>query len=145
MTPTNRRTDWISWFVVQGVLPIIVAGLVLPIGLVALFLAATGDSPSPAVSRGELFLAGGTAGFIGALVFATARQSTGRSVAVFTVLVLWVLPTYALWAFMAVREIQGHENPTAVVETGGFVCSTFGVCTGLALVVLAYPGVRDHA
>ena len=145
MNPTKGPQNRLSWFVVQGVLPIVVAGLVLPIGLVALFLAATGDSASPAVSRGELFLAGGTAGFIGALVFATARQTAGRSVAVFTVLVLWVLPTYALWAFMAVREIQGHANPTAVVETAGFVCSSVGVLTGLALVVLAYPGVRDHA
>jgi hypothetical protein len=109
-------------------------------------LASTGDSASPAVSRGELFLSGGSAGFIGALVFAITRQSTARSVVVFTVLVLWVLPSYALWAFLAVREIEGHENATPFVETGGFICTAVGVVTGLVLVVLAYPGpATDNA
>ena len=130
---TRLQTFWL-----QGVLPILMIGILLPLGLIALFRAALGSSMLGTIEHGELYLAGGNAAFTGCLVFASSRVDIPAKVAigVLPALVLLTLPCYALWALLTVLTMRGEKYSSTIATTGGGYAA--GLCIVIGLVFVYY-------
>lgn len=124
----------------QAIVPILLIGVVLPIGLVALLLLIDGASLSGAVDHGELFLAGGNAAFIACLLLMSARPD--RAMGVFVVcqlaFVLVVLPSYAAWAHVTALSAQHDDYSEAMTVQGGLVATAAGLIVAIICVVYSF-------
>jgi hypothetical protein len=124
----------------QGVLPVMLVSVLLPIGLICFFLALRAMPISDAFSHGELFLAGGNAAFAGCIVLVAARPDEALNAAIAAIfsLVLLVLPCYGIWAFISVGLLDGDAYVKSLVEVGGGAWATAGVIVSMAFVRYAY-------
>jgi fumarate reductase subunit D len=123
-------------FLLQGVFAILVIGVLLPLGLLALFLMVNGASLSSAVDRGELYLAGGTASFAASVGFVAARQHQpfGSLLSLLFVVAFVVLPCYALAALCNVHATIDEPLADKWVIGLGAIYGGIGVLVALALV-----------
>jgi hypothetical protein len=148
-TPVERSEDgglemelWEA-MLLHGVLPVLLVGLILPIGLPACFLGAQGASAWEAVKHGELFLSAGNAGFTGSLVLLSSRTDIQRAAALVAVvaLILFMLIPFCLWAFLTTQAILGKEYSEPFAIIGGSSYAVLAVVVALVLVRLSY---RPH-
>lgn len=126
--------------ILQGLIPIVLVGFLLPIGLVAAALAIESAPIHSAVDHGELFLAGANAGFIGSITLVVSRtdQTVNSMITAFLVLIVVTFPGYFAWALLSVHALVGKEYPDVwPVEVGG-TWAFVGVLVGMALVKLSY-------
>ena len=123
-----------------GVFPVILIGIGLPVGLVALLLMLKGAPVSQAVDQGELFLSGGNAAVTGCVVLVAARPERAVNAAISSlfILVLVVLPSYAAWAYIVVENPSTLERTMDIVLKGGLGMAVVGVALALTLVRIAY-------
>jgi len=154
MTPTRRAAigepgpsslSYKQALLLQGVLPIVLIAVCLPLGLVVLFLAATAAPLRLAVSHGELFLAGGNASFAGCIVLLAARPDRALNAAIASLfaLVLLVVPCYGLWAYISVDTLTKKSYATSVAEVGGAAWAVAGVVVSMAFVRYAYRPTKQ--
>lgn len=132
-------------FLLQGLLPIVVVGTLLPLGLVAMLLSLKEASPSDAVSHGELYLAGGNAAFMGCVSLTASRHDKGLNAAIcalFTVVVV-VLPCYAAWAYMSVQTITNDTFSRSIAVDGGYVVAGLGTLIAIIFVLFSYPATTE--
>lgn len=124
----------------QGVLPIVLVALVLPLGLTACFLAVKGAPVEDAMRHGELFLAGGNAAFTGCVVLLAARPDKALNAAIASLfsLVLLVVPCYGIWAFISVQALTKQSYAPEWAQTGGTVWALAGVASSMLFVRHAY-------
>lgn len=136
-----------QWLLLQGVLPIVIVGVALPVGLVALFLAVKGASASGAIKHGELYLSGGNAAFTGCVALFSGRRGDRASVAIATLYVLMVVvvPCYATWAFFATQTALGETYSGTLATDGGAVSALAGSIVALTLIKLSQPGSEPGA
>ncbi|HUB73392.1 MAG TPA: hypothetical protein VL979_05065 [Solirubrobacteraceae bacterium] len=130
---------------VQGVLPVLIVSVVLPLGLVALFLATASASLRLAVSHGELLLAGGNSSFAGCIVLIAARPDrpiTAAIVCTFALIVL-VLPSYGLWAYVTVDTLTGRMYATAIAGLAGAAWAVAGIVVSMTMVRYAYQPIKS--
>lgn len=126
--------------ILQGLIPIVLVGFFLPIGLVAAALAIENAPIFNAVDHGELFLAGANAGFIGSLTLVISRtdQTVNSMITAFLVLIVIIFPGYFAWALLSVQALLGREySDVWPMEVGG-TWAIVGVVVGMALVKLSY-------
>ncbi|MBK5220040.1 MAG: hypothetical protein JJE35_09690 [Thermoleophilia bacterium] len=124
----------------QAVLPILLIGIILPIGLVVLLLWIDGSELSEAVDRGELFLAGGNAAFTGCLILLAARpdKAVGASISSMVVVIMVVLPCYVAWAHISTASARHAEYATSSALEGGVVAAAVGILLAAVLVLVAF-------
>ena len=127
----------------QGVLPVMLVAVLLPIGMICFFLALRAMPISDAFAHGELFLAGGNAAFAGCIVLVAARpdEAVNAAIAAIFSLVLLVLPCYGIWAFISVGLLAGDTYVSSLVEVGGGAWAVAGITVSMAFVRYAY---RPH-
>lgn len=120
-------------------MPIVVVGVGLPVGLVALFLAAKGNAADGAVAHGELYLSGGNAAFVGCVALFARHGKNRRNALIATLYVLMVLvvPSYAMWAFFATETILSESYSGVVAVQGGLVSAVGGALAGLTLICIS--------
>jgi hypothetical protein len=144
----GQLTRW-QGLMLQGVLPILIFGIVLPIGLVALLLWIDGAPVSDAVNRGELFLAGGNAAFTGCLVLIVARpdKAIAAAISCFFVSAAVVLPCYMAWAHISTAQARHAEYSVDQAIQGGLVATAAGVLLAAAFVGYAFfaPAPSDDS
>jgi uncharacterized membrane protein YidH (DUF202 family) len=121
-----------------GVIPVVLVGVVLPLGLIAGFLALDEGSPMEAVTHGELFLTAGNAAVTGCVALVSARHDRliNATIASFVVLLGIVLPCYGAWAFLAVQELQDRAYSEALAVIGGAGMTIAAVSVALVFVRL---------
>lgn len=126
-------------FLLQALFPILIVGVVLPVGLVAIFLALSEAAIGEAVSHGELWLGAGNAGLIGCLSLIASRHDAGLNAAITTLytMAIVVIPCYAFWAGFSVRVIEGEAYSKVLAAEGGAIAAGAAVMFGVALVMLA--------
>ena len=142
--PAQTGLTYKQAILLQGVLPVLIVAVLLPVGLVALFLATASASLRLAVSHGELLLAGGNASFAGCIVLIAARPDrpiTAAIVCTFA-LILLVLPSYGLWAYVTVDTLTGRAYATAVAELAGAAWAVAGIVVSMAMVRYAYQPIK---
>lgn len=134
-----RLTRW-QQVLVQAVLPILVFGIVLPIGLVALLLWLDGKSVSDAVNGSELFLAGGNSAFTGSLVLLGARpdKAIGATISCVFVSALVVLPCYLAWAYISTAQVRHADYSAHKAIQGGLIATAVGLLLASVLVWYAF-------
>jgi len=132
-------TRW-QHVLLQGALPILIIGAVLPLGLIALFRATLGSSLAGTIEHGELYLAGGNAAFTGCLVFASSRTDIPTTVvaSVLPALALLTLPCYALWALLTVLTMRGTDYSSSIATAGGAYAASLCVLVGLVFVYFSH-------
>ena len=133
-------------FLIQGVVGIVVGGLVLPVGLLALILEsnATG-SAHLAFTHGVFFLAGGNAALAGCVSLIAARRALPPAwgfVALF-VLSFDAVPCYALWASITVDTLLRRTYSTAFALHGGEIAGLGSTVLALCMVAAAYASPDD--
>jgi len=124
----------------QGVIPVILVGIVLPIGLIALALAIEDAPIRGAVDHGALFLAAGNAGFIGCVSLIASRvdRAVNAMIASIVVLVLIVVPAYACWAILTVRSLLEMEYSEFLAVGVGGAFAVLAIVVALVFVRLSY-------
>lgn len=132
--------SFVQTMVLQGAIPIVVVGVLVPVGLVALFLALDAAPLARAVEHGELFLAAANSAFTGCVSLVAARRDKvlNATIASFVVLLMIVLPCYAAWAFLTVEELQGRQYSHALAVVGGGGMTIAAVIVALSFVALTY-------
>jgi hypothetical protein len=129
-----------QWFLLQGALAILLVGVVLPIGLILIFLTIRGNSPVEAVRHGELLLAGGNAVFMGCICLVSSRTDNAMAVGTVSLMAMGglVVPSYAAWAYVSVATLAHDHYSRAAVLVISVVM--FVMCVNVAwfLVRLAY-------
>lgn len=124
----------------QGVLPIVLGGVILPIGLIAFFLAINHSPVTGAVDHGELFLAASNAGFIGCVTLVASRTDRAVNAMIASMFVLFgiVVPGYACWALLTVEGLlnNNYSEFLAVAVGGGLALTAMVV--SLVFVRLPY-------
>lgn len=136
----RSRVTTVQYLLVQGVVSVLAISVLLPVGLVVLFLALRGRPVGGAIEHGELFLAGGNAAFVGAVGLFTARLEAGLNAAVAALLAIafLVIPSYAAWAYLAVSALVGDSYSHAVAVASSAVAASVCVVTALILVRASY-------
>lgn len=124
----------------HGVLPVLLVGLALPIGLPACFFGAQGASAWEAVRHGELFLSAGNAGFTGALVLISSRTDIQIRAAIvaITALLLFMFIPFSLWGFLTTQAILGKNYSEEFAIIGGAGYTVVAVVVALVLVRVSY-------
>jgi hypothetical protein len=124
----------------QGVIPIVLVGVLLPVGLIACFLALENGSVRGAVEHGELFLAAGNSAFTGCVVLVASRtdQVLNATIASLVVLVLIVLPAYACWGLLTVQELLDKHYSTSLATVGGGSFAVLAIVVALVFVWLSH-------
>lgn len=127
----------------QGVIPIVLVGIVLPIGLIACFLGLEESPLQGAVKHGELFLAAGNAAFTGCVVLVAARSDIiiNAVIASFVVLITIVVPGYACWALLTVQGLLAKPYSESLAIFGGGFFVVIASVVALTFVKLAYRPV----
>jgi hypothetical protein len=126
--------------VLVGVIPVLVVGVLVPLGLIAGFLALDETSAIDAVTHGELFLAGGNAAVTGCVALVATRHDNllWATIAAFGVLLAIVLPCYGFWAFLTVQEMQDNDYSESLAVIGGGGFALVAVSVAMAFVRLTY-------
>ncbi len=107
--------------VVNGVLPVIVLGVLLPVGAVAFCLALKGAPVRQSVEHGELLLGAGNAAMVGSFTYLASRPSDsviGTAGALCYLIFGGVFP-YLGWASIAVDVITDAKYSHAATEQWG--------------------------
>lgn len=140
--PPMRLPALARWqtMVLHGVIPIILVGAVLPIGLTAAFLAMQQEPLIGAIEHGELFLSAGNAGFVGCLVLLGSRTDAAVSVALASMcaLILIMVPAFCFWAFLTVQSSldKDYSEQFAIIVGGAYAVLASAVA--LVFVWLSY-------
>jgi hypothetical protein len=124
----------------QGVIPVVVVGVMLPIGFVGFFLAIWEAPISDAVGHGELFLSAANASFIGCLVLIVSRTDSLVNVLIasFFALLLIMLPAFGLWAALTVQSLLDKEYSEQLAILGGGAYALIATVVALVFVWLSY-------
>jgi hypothetical protein len=127
----------------QGVIPIILIGIALPIGLIALVLALESAPIRGAVDHGELFLCASNAGFIGCSALIASRSDRAINSMIASIFVLGgiIVPGYVGWSVLTVQGLldKPYSDFLAIVIGGGLTLLASTV--GLVFVRLSYRPV----
>jgi hypothetical protein len=139
----NRQQSGLSLgqaMMLHAIIPIVLVGVVLPVGLVALFLAIDDQPISGAIDRGELFLAGGNAAFTGCLVLVAARPDRAVTASIVSLItsMFVVLPCYAAWAYVSVASHQDADYSVEMVIDWSVAAAIVGVTLALGLAAYAF-------
>jgi hypothetical protein len=134
-TPTLMQT-----MMLHGVIPVLLVGLLLPLGLVGLFLAADNGEAGAAIKHGELFLAAGNAAFTGCVVLVSSRldQLLNAVIASLVVLVLIVVPAYGCWSFLTAQQLLQKPGSENLAIVGGGCFALVAIAVALVFVRLSY-------
>jgi hypothetical protein len=138
----SRPLTLAQTMVLQGVLPIILVGLMLPVGITAFFLALENAPVDSAIEQGSLFLAAGNSAFTGCIVLVSSRHDSPNSmIATLLVLVGFVVPAYGGWALLTVQQILHKPYSTAIATVWGGIGAAVAIVIALVFVRLSYrPG-----
>lgn len=136
----ERSLSLAQTMMLQGVIPIVLVGIALPIGLVALVLAIENAPVAGAFDQGVLFLTAGNAGFIGcaSLIASRSDRPVNAMIASMVVLVSIVVPAYACWAVLTVRNLLGMEYSHFLAVGVGGVYAVLSAIVALVFVRLSY-------
>jgi hypothetical protein len=126
----------------QGVIPIVLVGLILPVGMTAFFLGIENASASAAIEHGDLFLAAGNSAFTGCIVLAASRHDSPYAMIVtVAVLLAFVFPAYGAWALLTVQQILHKPYSTDIATVWGGIGAVVAAIIALVFVRLSYrPG-----
>jgi len=124
----------------QGVIPIVLVGMALPIGLVACFLIVHEKPIMGAIDHGELFLVAANAAFGGCfvLVFSRPDQLVNAIIATFVTIIGIVVPCYALWAGLTVQVLMERPLTSDWIVIGGSGYAVIAMLVALSFVWLSY-------
>lgn len=124
----------------QAVLPILLIGIVLPLGLTALVLGLDEISVSHAVDHGELYLVGGNAAFTSCLVLVSNRPDQAINTFIVSSFISWtvVFPCYLVWALLATSTARAAHYSTNVTVHWGVAAAVAGLVTAVVLVIYAF-------
>jgi FtsH-binding integral membrane protein len=138
----RRRLTLGQTMILQGVIPIVLVGLVLPVGITAFFLAIENAPARAAIEHGELFLAAGNSAFTGCIILASSRYDSPYAVGVtLVVLLAFVFPAYGGWAVMTVQDILHKPYSVDIATVWGTTGATVAAIIALVFVRLSYrPG-----
>jgi hypothetical protein len=124
----------------HGGIPIVIVGIVLPLGLIAFFLAMQNEPIKGAVEHGELFLSAANAGFTGCLVLLVSRadESVNALIAALVALLLIMLPAFTCWAFLTAQGILDKDYSEQFAIIGGGSYALLATVVALVFVRLSY-------
>lgn len=136
----GRSLSLAQTMMLQGVIPIVLVGIALPIGLIALVLAIENAPVGGAFDHGALFLAAGNAAFIGcvSLIAARSDRPINAMIASMVVLVSIVVPAYACWAVLTVRSLLEMEYSQFLAVGVGGAYAALSAIVALVFVWLSY-------
>lgn len=108
----------------HGIIPIVLVGYILPVGLIAGFLAMRQAPLVGAIEHGELFLVAANTAFAGSVVLVSSRPDRLLTsvIVTFVTVVFIVVPGYAFWAGLTTQALT-HESFSpdfAIVGGGGY-------------------------
>jgi hypothetical protein len=147
-TSSSPSLSLAQTMLLQGVIPIVLVGFVLPIGLIGLALALEEAPVSGAIDHGELFLSAANAGFIGCIALVASRtdEAINAMIAAIVVLVLVILPGYVGWALISVQGVLGRQYSNLWPIAMGGSWALIGTAVGLTLVRLSYrPPIKTRS
>lgn len=129
---------------IHWALPILVIEMLLPFGLVAGFLAASGGAIHGTLEHGELFLAAGNATVTGGMVLATARIGPGANGAIQAISAMSVLavPSYSFWALLASGIVASRVQSRPFAGWGGLVAIVLSLGVSFYFVLVASRGTK---
>lgn len=128
-------------FALLGIFGVLVVGVGLPLGLVAVMLeSSSAGSIRGAVDHGELFLAAANAAIGGCVALIGSRRDNvlSRAIATLFVFAAVVFPCYAAWAAVTTHISLGLDYSEQFVVTGGCVAVVAAVVIALAMVAASY-------
>lgn len=135
-------------FLLLGVFGVVIVGVGLPVGLVAIALESSGGTSIPgAIRHGELWLAAANAAVAGCIaLMASGRHNVlSRAIATLFVFALGVIPCYTAWAAIVAHIHLGLDYSKAFAVDGGAVAAGSATLIGLSMVVAAYdPQVYEE-
>ena len=140
MSPGETQLSRWQTVALQAVLPILLIGVALPLGLTALVLGVDEISVSHAVDHGELFLVGGNAAFTGCLVLVANRPDRAINAFIVSTVIgaMVIVPSYIAWALLATSAARDAHYSMSVAIRWGAIAAIAGLITALALVVYTF-------
>lgn len=146
---TSKRTGLTKaqTVVINGVLPILVLGLGVPVGTVAVLLLLKSAPLGDAFDHGELLLGAGNAALVGVFAFLSDRPNDSLNVTlaaiVYTVLV--GMASYVGWAYVSVEGLTNapYSHSAALYLGGGFTLLSVGVSLYLVSKTFRPPGAAS--
>jgi FlaA1/EpsC-like NDP-sugar epimerase len=124
-----------------GVIPIVIVGVLLPVGLIAAGLALSDGSAFDAIKHGELFLAAANAALAGCVALGAARTDRLALAVIlaFLALLVIVIPSYVLWAILTVKELRNESYSESIAVVGGGGMTLAAIVVALGFVRLTCP------
>lgn len=124
----------------QGVVAILLVGLLLPIGLIAGMLALRDSPVRGAIEHGELFLIAANVAVAGSLLLVTSRTDHLLWMVIVALLVLLavVLPCYVFWATATVQVLLGQEYSSHFAIVVGGVYAVLAILLALTFAWVSY-------
>lgn len=118
-----------QFFVLNWVIAVVVAGMVLPLGFIALFLAGAGKPIGEVISHGELFLVAGNSVVASAAVLVSSRvdQAVSAAVACLCSILTVGAPSYAIWAYLSTQSLLARPFDSNFTVVGGWVSAIVGL------------------
>lgn len=134
----------------QAVLPILLIGIFLPLGLTILVLGLDQIPLSHAFNHGELYLVGGNAAFTSCLILISNRPDQAVNTFIVSAVINWtvVVPCYLAWALLATSTARAAHYSTNVAIDWGVIAAITGLLTAVVLVIYAFfvpVGARTEA
>jgi hypothetical protein len=120
----------------RGVIPILLVGVLLPLGLILGFLVLREAPLRGAVENGELFLAAANTAFAGCVVLVSSRTDKLLSsmITSFVTVAFIVVPCYAFWAGLTVQEVTHGRFSSAFAIVGGGSYAVVAILVALVFV-----------
>jgi hypothetical protein len=139
-TPSEQPPSLAQTMILQGVIPIVLVGIFLPLGLTAFMLALEKAPIGDALEHGELFLAAGNTAFTGCIVLVTSRtdRALNATIAALAIHIAIILPAYACWAFLTVHALLDMDYSKELALVGGGIYAGLGAIVALILVRISY-------
>lgn len=134
-----QLTRW-QTIMLQAVFPILLIGILLPLGLTVLVLGVDQVSLSHAFDHGELYLVGANAAFTSCLVLISNRPDQAINTFIISSFIssTVVFPSYFVWALLSTAPARAAQYSTNLKVTWGIVAAVAGLVTALGLVVYAF-------
>jgi hypothetical protein len=125
---------------------VLVVGVLLPLGMVAIFLEASSGSIGTTVEHGELFLVSGNATVTASTVLLATRldQLLDAVIASFCAILLIAVPSYGIWAYMTTQSLLGGSYNLDFAVKGGWIMLAVGLTTSFAFVATAAQEQRNQ-
>lgn len=149
LAPTEPfLTRWQA-MALQGVISVLLVGLLLPVGLIAGMLALRESPVRGAIEHGELFLVAANVAIAGSLllVSSTTDHVLWRIIGALIAVLLVVMPAYLFWASVTIQVLLGQQYSSGFATVGGGIYAFFAILLALVFAWVSYQppaGATDN-